>query len=82
MEQQPDNTAVRTALWRAFHIQADTEPYILEDTVGLQLIAPEEEWQERPDIKYTQRLRASVVARSRYIEDLIITESKKEQINM
>ncbi|MCL1666856.1 class I SAM-dependent methyltransferase [Elizabethkingia ursingii] len=77
MDQQPDNTAVRTALWRAFHTQADTEPYILEDTVGLQLITPEEGWQERPDIKYTQRLRASVVARSRYIEDLIIAESKK-----
>ena len=77
MDQQPDNTAVRTALWRAFHTQTDTEPYILEDTVGLQLIAPEEGWQERPDIKYTQRLRASVVARSRYIEDLIIAESTK-----
>lgn len=77
MEQQPDNTAVRTALWRAFHTQADAEPYILEDTVGLQLIAPEEGWQERPDIKYTQRLRASVVARSRYIEDIITTESSK-----
>ncbi|WP_179124512.1 MULTISPECIES: class I SAM-dependent methyltransferase [Elizabethkingia] len=77
MDQQPDNTAIRTALWRAFHTQADAEPYILEDTVGLQLIAPEEGWQERPDIKYTQRLRASVVARSRYIEDIITTEIQK-----
>lgn len=77
MDQQPDNTAIRTALWRAFHTQADAEPYILEDTVGLQLIAPEEGWQERPDIKYTQRLRASVVARSRYIEDIITTEIPK-----
>lgn len=77
MDQQPDNTAIRTALWRAFHTQADAEPHILEDTVGLQLIAPEEGWQERPDIKYTQRLRASVVARSRYIEDIITTEIPK-----
>ncbi|WP_407505345.1 class I SAM-dependent methyltransferase [Elizabethkingia miricola] len=77
MDQQPDNTAIRTALWRAFHTQADAEPHILEDTVGLQLIAPEEGWQERPDIKYTQRLRASVVARSRYIEDIITTEIQK-----
>ncbi|MCP1250972.1 class I SAM-dependent methyltransferase [Elizabethkingia sp. S0634] len=77
MDQQPDNTAIRTALWRAFHTQADSEPHILEDTVGLQLIAPEEGWQERPDIKYTQRLRASVVARSRYIEDIITTEIPK-----
>lgn len=77
MEQQPDNTAIRVALWRAFHTQADAEPHILEDTVGLELIAPEEGWQERPDIKYTQRLRASVVARSRYIEDIITTEIPK-----
>ena len=77
MDQQPDNTAIRTALWRAFHTQADAEPHILEDTVGLQLIAPEEGWQERPDIKYTQRLRASVVAHSRYIEDIITTEIQK-----
>ncbi|WP_288790723.1 class I SAM-dependent methyltransferase [uncultured Elizabethkingia sp.] len=77
MDQQPNNTAIRTALWRAFHTQADAEPYILEDTVGLQLIAPEKGWQERPDIKYTQRLRASVVARSRYIEDIITTEIQK-----
>ncbi|WP_407485620.1 class I SAM-dependent methyltransferase [Elizabethkingia miricola] len=77
MDQQPDNTAIRTALWRAFHTQTDAEPHILEDTVGLQLIAPEQGWQERPDIKYTQRLRASVVARSRYIEDIITTEIPK-----
>lgn len=74
---QPDNTAVRTALWRALHVQIDDAPYILEDEVGLQLIAPEEGWQERPDMKYTKRLRASIVARSRFIEDVIVRESKK-----
>lgn len=74
---QPDNTAVRTALWRGLHVQIDEAPYVLEDTVGLQLIAPEEGWQERPDMKYTKRLRASIVARSRFIEDVMIRESKK-----
>lgn len=74
---QPDNTAMRTALWRALHILADSEPYIIEDTIGLQLISPEEDWQERPDMKYTKRLRASIVARARFIEDLIIEENKK-----
>ncbi len=74
---QPDNTAVRTALWRALHVQADSAPYILQDEVGLELISPEKGWQERPDMKYTKRLRASVVARSRFIEDLIIRESRK-----
>lgn len=65
----PDNTAVRTALWRALHIQEDASPHILEDHIGLQLVGPEKGWQERPDMKYTKRLRASVVARSLLIED-------------
>jgi methyltransferase (TIGR00027 family) len=73
----PDNTAVRTALWRALHVQVDAKPYILEDEMGLKLIAPPEDWQQRPDMKYTKRLRASIVARSRFIEDLIIEQSKK-----
>ena len=72
---QPDNTAVRTALWRALHVFADSKPYIIEDTIGYGLINPGKDWQERPDMKYTKRLRASVVARARFIEDLA-----KEQI--
>jgi len=75
----PDNTAVRTALWRALHLQVDPKPYVFEDETGLKLVAPEEGWQQRPDMhpKFTKRLRASVVARARFIEDLIIEESKK-----
>jgi methyltransferase (TIGR00027 family) len=74
---KPDNTAVRTALWRALHLQADTKPYVLEDEIGLKLIAPSDEWQERPDMKFTKRLRASIIARARFIEDLIIEQSKQ-----
>ena len=73
---EPDNTAVRTALWRAVHLQVDEKPYIIEDEVGLRLVAPEEGWQQRPDIKYSKRLRASILARARFIEDLITEESK------
>ena len=72
---QPDNTAVRTALWRALHTEIDAEPHILKDTVGLTLISPVDNWRERPDMKFTKRLRASIVARSRFIEDIA-----KEQI--
>ncbi len=32
---EPDNTAVRTALWRALHVQADAEPHVLDDEIGL-----------------------------------------------
>lgn len=67
---KPDNTAVRTALWRALHVQTDAKPHILEDEIGFKLIAPDDDWQERPDMKYTKRLRASIVARSRFIEDI------------
>lgn len=74
---EPDNTAVRTALWRALHLEVDATPHIIEDETGLKLIAPNDGWQQRPDMKYTKRLRASVVARARFIEDVIIEESKK-----
>lgn len=74
---EPDNTAVRTALWRALHMQADAKPYILEDDIGLKLAAPPEGWQKRPDMMFTKRLRASVIARSRFIEDLITEQSKQ-----
>ena len=73
---EPDNSAVRTALWRAVHLQVDEKPYIIEDEVGLRLVAPEEGWQQEPDIKYSKRLRASILARARFIEDLITEESK------
>ena len=74
---QPDNTAVRTALWRALHLQVDAAPHILEDDIGLKLIAPPDDWQQRPDMKFTKRLRASIVARARFIEDLIIEQAKQ-----
>ena len=74
---QPDNTALRTALWRALHVLTDDKPYIIEDRVGYELIQPDKDWRERPDMKYTKRLRASVVARARFIEDVAKTEIAK-----
>jgi O-methyltransferase involved in polyketide biosynthesis len=43
------------------------------------LIAPEAGWQQRPDMhpEFTKRLRASVVARARFIKDMAEEESKK-----
>lgn len=74
---QPDNSAIRTALWRALHVLADDKPFIIEDKIGYNLIKPEKDWHERPDMKYTKRLRASIVARARFIEDVA-----KEQIGI
>jgi len=72
-EQQPDNTAVRTALWRALHTEVDAAPPILADRVGLELVAPEDGWRDRPDMdpRFTAGFRASIVARARYIEDVV-----------
>lgn len=67
----PDNTAVRTALWRALHLESDAEPHVIVDDIGRQLADPPEGWQERPDMKYTRRLRASIVARARSVEDTV-----------
>ena len=74
---KPDDSAVITALWRALHLQVDAKPHILEDEIGLKLIAPPDDWQQRPEMKFTKRLRASIIARARFIEDLIIEQSKQ-----
>jgi methyltransferase (TIGR00027 family) len=69
---EPDSTAVRVALWRALHVEADSPPHVFEDEVGLALAAPDEGWRSRPDMSaFTQSFRASIVARARFIEDLI-----------
>jgi methyltransferase (TIGR00027 family) len=76
---EPDNTAVRTALWRALHLQVDAAPHIIEDDTGLRLVDPDPGWQKRPDMdpEFTKRLRASMVARARFIEDMVTGESRR-----
>jgi methyltransferase (TIGR00027 family) len=75
---KPDTTAIRVALWRALHAELDAKPLILKDEIGLKLAAPEENWRERPDMhpQGTAPFRASIVARARYIEDLVEREVK------
>jgi methyltransferase (TIGR00027 family) len=70
----PDSTAARVALWRALHVRSDAAPHVLEDEVGLKLLAPEPGWQQRGDMhpEFTRPFRASIVARARFIEDLVI----------
>ncbi|MCB1192022.1 MAG: class I SAM-dependent methyltransferase [Leptospiraceae bacterium] len=73
----PEHTAVRVALWRALHVQVDLIPHVLTDELGLKL-AGEENWRDRPDMnpEWTRRIRASIVARARFIEDLVEEQSK------
>ncbi|AIV32137.1 class I SAM-dependent methyltransferase [Streptomyces sp. CCM_MD2014] len=76
---QPDNTAVRTALWRAMHLQVDPPPHVIEDEIGLQLVAPGDDWRDRPDMdpQATSGFRAAIVARARFIEDLIAEQADR-----
>jgi methyltransferase (TIGR00027 family) len=68
----PENTAVRVALWRALHLEVDAPPHIFEDAVGLALVAPDADWKKRPDMSpFTRPFRASILARARYVEELL-----------
>jgi len=75
----PDSTAVRVALWRAMHLRIDAAPHVLEDDIGLRLVAPDENWRNRPDMnpQFTRVLRSWIVARARFIEDLVVDEVRR-----
>lgn len=74
----PDHTAIRVALWRALHVEHDDSPHVLNDSLGA-LIANEPNWKLRPDMdpQWTSRIRPSIVARARFIEDLIMEEMEQ-----
>ena len=69
----PDSTAARVALWRAQHVESDPQPHLMEDEIGLRLLAPGSGWRNRPDMKgrAAARCRAGVVIRARFVEDLV-----------
>jgi methyltransferase (TIGR00027 family) len=77
LAEAPDHTAVRVALWRAMHVQVDPPPHVLDDEIGLRLVAPEDDWRHRPDMDPvgTSPYRAGVVARARFIEDLVTEQA-------
>ena len=80
-ESAPDSTAARVALWRALHVELDAPPHVLADEVGLQLLAPEPGWQQRGDMdpQFTRPFRASIVARARFIEDLVVEQARARE---
>jgi methyltransferase (TIGR00027 family) len=74
----PDNTAVTVALWRALHVEVDAPPHVLEDEVGLKLAAPDDGWRSRPEMSpFTRPFRANIVARARFIEDLVAEQAAR-----
>ncbi len=79
MASGPESSAERVALWRALHVQIDAPPHVIDDEVGLRLIDPPAGWQQRPDMdpEGTRTFRTSIVARARFIEDLVAEERTK-----
>jgi len=77
--QGPDSTAERTALWRAMHVQVDSPPHVFEDEIGLKLVAPAENWRNRQDMhpERTRRFRAAIVARARFVEDIVVEQTSR-----
>ncbi len=61
------------------HVQADPPPHVLEDEIGLKLIAPDNGWRQRGDMDpdATRLFRASIVARARFIEDLVAEQASR-----
>jgi methyltransferase (TIGR00027 family) len=72
-----EGTAVRVALWRAMHLQVDAPPHVFEDELGLRLAAPDDGWGQRPDMdrEGTRWFRAGIVARARFVEDLVAEQA-------
>jgi methyltransferase (TIGR00027 family) len=64
-------------LWRALHVEIDPPPHVLEDGIGFRLLAPDEDWRRRGDMdpQFTRPFRASIVARARFIEDLVAEQA-------
>ncbi|MDT5001594.1 MAG: hypothetical protein QOK12_3699, partial [Mycobacterium sp.] len=69
----PDSTAIRTALWRAIHLEVDAPPHVFSDDIGLRLAQPDPAWRSRGDMDPigTRAFRASIVGRARFIDDLV-----------
>ena len=77
MAAAPEDTAARVALWRALHVELDAPPHVLEDEIGLRLVDPADGWRDRGDMhpQGTSRYRASIVVRSRFVEDVVTEEA-------
>ncbi len=71
---------MRVALWRALHVEIDAPPHVFDDEIGLRLVAPADDWRRRGDMDPvgTSRFRASIVARARFVEDLVTEHADRD----
>jgi methyltransferase (TIGR00027 family) len=61
------------------HVEVDRPPHVLDDVVGLRLAGPGDDWRSRPDMdpEGTSGFRAAIVARARFIEDLVVEQADR-----
>jgi methyltransferase (TIGR00027 family) len=61
------------------HVLVDDPPHVLDDVLGLQLVAPDPDWRDRPDMDpiATRGFRASIVARARFVEDVVTEQAAR-----
>jgi len=59
------------------HVAIDPPPHVLDDEIGLALLAPDQDWRARGDMdpEFTRPFRASIVARARFIEDNVVEQA-------
>lgn len=78
-EQAAESSAVRVALWRALHVEVDPLLHVLDDEIGLRVAAPDDDWRRRPDMdpEGTRWFRAGIVARARFVEDLVAEQAAR-----
>jgi methyltransferase (TIGR00027 family) len=59
------------------HVHVDPPPHVFEDETGLKLVAPDDGWRRCPDMnpRATSLFRAAIVARARFIEDLVVEQA-------
>jgi hypothetical protein len=59
------------------HLQGDPPPHVLEDELGLKLVAPDEGWRRRLDMdpETTKYFRASTVARAHACRPILLRQA-------
>jgi methyltransferase (TIGR00027 family) len=61
------------------HLEVDPPPHVFADDVGLRLAAPDDDWRLRPDMDpaFTRGFRGAILARARFIEDLVAEQAER-----
>jgi len=64
------------------HAESDPPPHVIEDVIGRQLVAPPDDWRTRGDMHPigTKPFRASIVARARFVEDLVLDSGVRQYV--